>query len=191
MPDLLAKVNSRCPKPGILIALHSPYAILETALRICHPEKSQHVDAIRSRAVRSLQSMLSNECREKRACFAHFARKGGGFSLHVRLVGGESGIRNHAGIENKGTPLFSALSFLNNRSFRRGLTHELTRRRVPSASERACRSWVPPKITFVKAPEQSSAYEAQSASLRKEKADVCSKLSPIHASVLRLIKVGF
>jgi hypothetical protein len=61
MPDLLAKVNSRCPKPGILIALHSPYAILETGLRICHPEISQHVGAIRSRAVRSLQSMLSNE----------------------------------------------------------------------------------------------------------------------------------
>jgi hypothetical protein len=39
--------------------------------------------------------------------------------------GGESGIRNLAVIENKGTPLFSTLPFLNNRSFRKGLTHEL------------------------------------------------------------------
>ena len=42
-------------------------------------------------------------------------------------TGGESGIRNHAGIENKGSLLFSVLSYLNNRSFRRGLTHELAR----------------------------------------------------------------
>jgi hypothetical protein len=104
MPDLLAKVNSRCPKPGILIALHSPYAILETGLRICHPEKSQHVGAIRSRAVRSLQSMLSNEYREKRACFAHFGGKGGGFSLHLRLVGGASRIRTRITVLNSATP---------------------------------------------------------------------------------------
>jgi hypothetical protein len=42
------------------------------------------------------------------------------------VYGGESGIRNPAFIENKGSLLFSILSFLNNRSFRMGLTHELT-----------------------------------------------------------------
>jgi hypothetical protein len=49
-------------------------------------------------------------------------------------TGGESGIRNPARIENKGSLLFSVLSYLNNRSFRRGLTHELTRREVASMS---------------------------------------------------------
>ena len=42
-------------------------------------------------------------------------------------TGGESGIRNPAVIENKETRLFSILSLLRNRSFRRGLTHELAR----------------------------------------------------------------
>jgi hypothetical protein len=49
--------------------------------------------------------------------------KRSGFS---EVAGGESGIRNRTLIENKGSLLFSTLPFLNNRSFRRGLTHELT-----------------------------------------------------------------
>jgi hypothetical protein len=76
IPDLLARVNSRCPKLAILIALHSPHAILETGLRMCHPEKSPHIEAMRSPAVRSLQSMLLSKYREQRACFAYFRRKG-------------------------------------------------------------------------------------------------------------------
>ena len=42
------KVNSLWPNPRPLIALHSPYALLETGPRTCHPEKSQHVEATRS-----------------------------------------------------------------------------------------------------------------------------------------------
>ena len=35
------RVNSLGPNPWLLIALHSPYALLETGLRMCRPEKSQ------------------------------------------------------------------------------------------------------------------------------------------------------
>jgi hypothetical protein len=38
---LLTKVNPLWPNPRLLIALHSPYALLETGLRMCPPEKSQ------------------------------------------------------------------------------------------------------------------------------------------------------
>jgi hypothetical protein len=34
------KVNSLWPNPGLLIALHSPYALLKTGQRMCPPEKS-------------------------------------------------------------------------------------------------------------------------------------------------------
>jgi hypothetical protein len=54
-----------------LIALHSPNARLETGLRKSHPEKSQYVEAMRYRAVRSLQSGLCANNREIRACFAY------------------------------------------------------------------------------------------------------------------------
>jgi hypothetical protein len=69
-PDLLAKVNSRCPKPGILIALHSPYAILETGLRICLPEKSEDSDPFAAE-----QSVLcSPSCRTNIAKNGHVSR---------------------------------------------------------------------------------------------------------------------
>jgi hypothetical protein len=35
------KVNSLCPNPRLLIALHSPYPLLETGLRLCPAEKSR------------------------------------------------------------------------------------------------------------------------------------------------------
>ena len=82
----LPEVNSRCPKPGILIALHSPYAILETGLRICHPEKSQPVDAIRSRAVRSLQSALRTKYYEIRASLRISRQKAGQFLCGLDLL---------------------------------------------------------------------------------------------------------
>src|ERR1017187_4228410 len=67
-----------------MIALHSPYALLETGLRMCPPEKSQDSDLIRCRAVRSLQvrmrgggrgirtpGTLSGTAVFKTACFNH------------------------------------------------------------------------------------------------------------------------
>ena len=60
---------------------------------MCHPEKGQQIDAIRPRAVRSLQSALRTKFREIRACFPYFVAKGGAVSLQLRLYGGEGGIR--------------------------------------------------------------------------------------------------
>jgi hypothetical protein len=40
-PSDADKVNSLWPNPQLLIALHSPNALLETGLRMCLPEKSQ------------------------------------------------------------------------------------------------------------------------------------------------------
>jgi hypothetical protein len=57
--EVLAKVNSLWLNPRFLIALHSPYALLETGLRICSPEKSQDKAAF---AVE--QSVLSSPCCE-------------------------------------------------------------------------------------------------------------------------------
>jgi hypothetical protein len=59
--------------------------------------------SLRDRAFRSLKSGLSSKYHEKWACFVYFGVKGAGVSLQLRLAGGESGIRNHAGIENKGS----------------------------------------------------------------------------------------
>jgi hypothetical protein len=33
--------SSQCPNLPLLIALHSPYILFETGLRLCHPERSQ------------------------------------------------------------------------------------------------------------------------------------------------------
>jgi len=52
----LSKVNPLWPHPRTVIALYSPHALLETGLRLGPPEKSRDVDAIRPRAVHSLQS---------------------------------------------------------------------------------------------------------------------------------------
>ena len=87
------KVNSRSPNPHLLIALHSPNGLCETGLRMCPSEKSQDEGLLRYQAVRSLQSGLSGNNREIRACFAYFGVRGAGISLHFRLRGGEAGIR--------------------------------------------------------------------------------------------------
>ena len=75
------------------IALHSPVKVTEIGLRMCRPEKGQQIDAIRSRAVRSLQSALRPKYCGIRACFAYFATKRGAVSLQFRLAGGANGIR--------------------------------------------------------------------------------------------------
>jgi hypothetical protein len=56
-------------------------------------EKSRHRDPVLSGAVRSLQSDLLWNYREKWASFAYSRGKGGGISLQSRLRGGEGGIR--------------------------------------------------------------------------------------------------
>jgi hypothetical protein len=48
------KVNVVCPNLRLVIALHSPHALLETGLRKCPPEKSRDRERLRCRAVRSL-----------------------------------------------------------------------------------------------------------------------------------------
>jgi hypothetical protein len=60
---VLAKVNSLWLNPRILIALHSPCALLETRLRMCLPEKTVKKRPT-ARAVRSLQSGLPLNNRE-------------------------------------------------------------------------------------------------------------------------------
>jgi hypothetical protein len=40
VPMMPTEVNSLCTNPRLLIALHSPYALLETGLRMCPPEKA-------------------------------------------------------------------------------------------------------------------------------------------------------
>jgi len=87
------KVNSQWLNPRLLIALHSPTAILETGLRMCPAEKSRDSDPVLSFAVRFLQSGLLRNYREKWASFAHFGGKGGGIYLQLRLAGGATGIR--------------------------------------------------------------------------------------------------
>ena len=70
IPELLPKVNSRYPKPRIVIAVHSPNALVETGPRVCHPEKSQHVEATRSE-----ESVLSSPiCLGIIAKYGHFLR---------------------------------------------------------------------------------------------------------------------
>jgi hypothetical protein len=39
--EMPTEVNSLCPNLPLLIALHSPYILFETGLRLCHPEKNQ------------------------------------------------------------------------------------------------------------------------------------------------------
>jgi len=58
-----------------LTALPSPYAHLETGLRMCPPEKSLDNHCVRCRGVRSPQSGLSGNNREIRALFAYFGAK--------------------------------------------------------------------------------------------------------------------
>ena len=89
----IGQATSGAPHHRFVIALHSPVRVTETGLRLCPPEKGQQIEAIRSLSVRSLQSTLRPKNCEIRACFAHFAAKGGAVSLQFRLAGGEGGIR--------------------------------------------------------------------------------------------------
>ena len=98
------EVNSLCPNPLLLIASHSPHALLKTGLRLCHPEKSRDSNALHCRVVRSLQSSLSRKNREIRACFAHFAGNRGRNSLQSGLRGGGSVIRTRITVLNSATP---------------------------------------------------------------------------------------
>jgi hypothetical protein len=68
------------------VLVPSTVILAETGLRMCRPEKGQQIDAIRSRAVRSLQSALRTKFCEIRACFAYFAAKGGAVSLQFNWV---------------------------------------------------------------------------------------------------------
>jgi len=61
-----AKVNPLWPNPRLVIALHSPIALLETGLHMYSPEKSRDSDALHCRVVHSLQSGLSRKNREIR-----------------------------------------------------------------------------------------------------------------------------
>jgi hypothetical protein len=55
-----------------LIALHSPYALLETGLRMCPPGEKAGRCPLRRRAARSLKSRLPVSNRKIRALFAYF-----------------------------------------------------------------------------------------------------------------------
>src|SRR6266436_10002378 len=63
----LNQVKSLSPHHLFVIALHSPVKVTETGLRMCRPEKGRRIDAIRSRAVRFLQSALRTKHYEIRA----------------------------------------------------------------------------------------------------------------------------
>jgi len=89
----LPKSTSLWLNPRVVIALHSPSALLETGLHMCPPEKSQDKGRLRCPAVRSLRSGLFKHNREKLAYFTYFGGEDGGISLQFRLVGGEGGIR--------------------------------------------------------------------------------------------------
>ena len=71
----LAKVNSLGSNPQLMIALHSPNALLKTGLRMCPPEKSR--DSTASNAEQSVfrSPVLSRNNREIRALFAYFGAK--------------------------------------------------------------------------------------------------------------------
>ena len=63
----LTTVNSLESNLWLVIAFHSPNALLETGLRMCPPEKGRDSDRLRRRAVRSLRSDLFRDYRETRA----------------------------------------------------------------------------------------------------------------------------
>jgi hypothetical protein len=89
----LTEVNSLGPNPRLVIALHSPNALLETGLRMCPPEKSRNSDRLRCRAVRSLQSGLSRHNREIRAISAYFGGRRADFLCSADCVAERGGIR--------------------------------------------------------------------------------------------------
>jgi len=89
----LTKSTSLWLNPRVVIALHSPSALLETGLHSCPPEKSQDKGRLRCPAVRSLRSGLFKHNREKLAYFTYFGGEDGGISLQFRLAGGAEWIR--------------------------------------------------------------------------------------------------
>ena len=73
----LNQIKSLSPHHRFVIALHSPVKVTETGLRMCRPEKGRQIDAIRSRAVRSLQSALRTKYYDIRASL-HISRQNAG-----------------------------------------------------------------------------------------------------------------
>ena len=69
-----------------MIALHSPVKVTETGLRMCRPEKGRRIDAIRSRAVRFLQSALRTKHYEIRASLRISRQKAGQFLCGLDLL---------------------------------------------------------------------------------------------------------
>jgi hypothetical protein len=74
-----------------VIALHSPVKVTETGLRMCRPEKGRQIDAIRSRAVRSLQSALRTKYYEIRASLRISPQKAGPFLCGLDLLAERDG----------------------------------------------------------------------------------------------------
>jgi len=82
----LNQVKSLSPHHRFVIALHSPVKVTETGLRMCPPEKGRQIDAIRSRAVRSLQSALRTKYYEIRASLRISRQKAGQFLCGLDLL---------------------------------------------------------------------------------------------------------
>ena len=82
----LNQVKSLSPHHRFVIALHSPVKVTETGLRMCRPEKGRQIDAIRSRAVRSLQSALRTKYYEIRASLRISRQKAGQFLCSLDLL---------------------------------------------------------------------------------------------------------
>ena len=80
------QVKSLSPHHRFVIALHSPVKVTETGLRMCCPEKGRQIDAIRSRAVRSLQSALRTKYYEIRASLRISQQKAGQFLCGLDLL---------------------------------------------------------------------------------------------------------
>ena len=80
------QVKSLSPHHRFVIALHSPVKVTETGLRMCRPEKGRPIDAIRSRAVRSLQSALRTKYYEIRASLRISRPKAGQFLCGLDLL---------------------------------------------------------------------------------------------------------
>jgi hypothetical protein len=80
--DEMSKMRSH----SRVIALHSPVKVTETGLRMCRPEKGRQIDAIRPRAVRSLQSALRTKYYEIRASLRISRQKAGQFLCSLDLL---------------------------------------------------------------------------------------------------------
>ena len=82
----LNQVKSLSPHHRFVIALHSPVKVTETGLRMCGPEKGRQIEAIRSRAVRSLQSALRKKSYEIRASLRLSRQNAGQFLCGLDLL---------------------------------------------------------------------------------------------------------